>query len=147
MLKTQAKVRAWHQAMGDDFPRPGEQPVDVTRNAKLRLDLLLEELQELGDALGYRINLIRNDDQAYWVETPRVPDTVGAIDALADLEYVLVGAADTWGIDLEPYFDEVHRSNMTKVGGPVREDGKRLKPDTYEAPNLVLVGAGRSLVS
>jgi NTP pyrophosphatase (non-canonical NTP hydrolase) len=142
MHKTQAQVRSWHQAMGDNYPRPGEQPIDLTRNTKLRLNLLLEELQELGAALGYEL-----DEPGNWGRVRDDHDEIAAIDALADLQFVLSGACDTWGIDLEPYFDEVLRSNMTKVGGPVRADGKRLKPETYEPPVIELIGFGRSKVA
>jgi predicted HAD superfamily Cof-like phosphohydrolase len=142
MHKPQAQVRNWHQLMGDDFPRPGEQPVDTSVNTKLRLDLLLEELQELGAAVGHR--LVNGEWIPLSHQHPEYRiDSVEAIDALADLAFVLYGACDTWGIDLEPYFDEVYRSNLTKVGGAVREDGKRLKPDTYEPPIIALIG-GRS---
>jgi predicted HAD superfamily Cof-like phosphohydrolase len=41
------------------------------------------------------------------------------------------GAAVSYGIDMEPVFNEVHRSNMSKVGGHKREDGKWVKPATY----------------
>ena len=37
---------------------------------------------------------------------------------------------------LAEVFDEIHRSNMTKVGGEKRADGKILKPEGYEPPNL-----------
>ena len=40
------------------------------------------------------------------------------------------------GIDIEPVFREVHRSNMTKVGGYKREDGKWVKPDTYSPARI-----------
>ena len=36
-------------------------------------------------------------------------------DALGDLLYIINGAATTCGIDLEPIFNEVHRSNMARV--------------------------------
>jgi len=42
-------------------------------------------------------------------------------------------------------FSEIHRSNMTKVvDGKVvrREDGKILKPDTYEKPNIEAILRG-----
>ena len=40
------------------------------------------------------------------------------------------------GLRLEECFAIVHASNMTKIGGPVRPDGKRLKPATYRPADL-----------
>jgi len=62
-------------------------------------------------------------------------------DALGDMLYVLVGTIVEHGLSdkIEAVFDEIHRSNMTKVvDGKVkrREDGKILKPEGYEKPNL-----------
>jgi predicted HAD superfamily Cof-like phosphohydrolase len=37
------------------------------------------------------------------------------IDALGDLLYVVYGAGLAYGVDLEPVFTEIHRSNMTKA--------------------------------
>ena len=58
-------------------------------------------------------------------------------DALGDLLYVIYGAAIACGLDMQPIFAEIHRSNMTKIGGHKREDGKWVKPDTYSPPNLL----------
>jgi predicted HAD superfamily Cof-like phosphohydrolase len=55
---------------------------------------------------------------------------------LADLLYVVYGTAVSLGIDMEPIFKEVHRSNMSKVGGYKREDGKWVKPPTYSPASL-----------
>ena len=55
---------------------------------------------------------------------------------LADLLYVVYGTAVSLGIDMEPVFKEVHRSNMSKVGGYKREDGKWVKPPTYSPASL-----------
>jgi len=41
------------------------------------------------------------------------------------------------GIDLRPFFREVHRTNMNKLSGPVREDGKKLKPPDWKPPRIV----------
>jgi len=44
-----------------------------------------------------------------------------------------------FNIPADPSFNRVHNSNMTKVvDGKVifRDDGKILKPSTYEAPNM-----------
>lgn len=40
------------------------------------------------------------------------------------------------GIDLRPFFREVHRTNMLKLSGPVREDGKKLKPPDWMPPRI-----------
>jgi hypothetical protein len=42
-------------------------------------------------------------------------DIVGAADAIGDLLYVVFGAAVAYGIDIEPVFAEIHRSNMSKL--------------------------------
>ena len=82
---------------------------------------MLSELSEVLDALATR-------------------DEVALADGLADLEYVTVGTAVTFAIPLGATFDEVHRSNMTKLGEnglPVlREDGKSLKGPNYEPPRI-----------
>ena len=87
----------------------------------LRLHLIHEEVHEL-------------------VEGIRNRDIVEIADALTDILYVVYGAGHAFGISLDKCFDEVHRSNMTKVmpNGKVLKnaEGKVMKPDTYEEPNL-----------
>lgn len=87
----------------------------------LRLKLLKEETIEALEAMGEQ-------------------DIAHIAKELADVLYVVYGAAVTYGIDLDAVFEEVHRSNMTKLhpDGTVRrrEDGKILKPDTYEEANV-----------
>jgi len=69
-------------------------------------------------------------------------NVVDISDAIIDQMYLLFGYAIDLGIDdkLEAMFDEVHRSNMSKLdidGNPIyREDGKVLKSDLYFKPNL-----------
>jgi predicted HAD superfamily Cof-like phosphohydrolase len=62
---------------------------------------------------------------------------------LADVVYVAYGTALVHGIDLDAVLAEVHRSNMSKRGpdGRVtrRADGKVLKGDHYEAPDVSAV--------
>ncbi len=88
---------------------------------RLRIDLIEEELDELH--LG--VDNI---------------DIIEVADALTDLLYVVYGAGHAFGIDLDECFQEVHQSNMSKLGDngrPIkREDGKVLKPDTYFPPDL-----------
>lgn len=90
------------------------------RDATLRASLIEEESLET-------IAALRNND------------LLGTIDGLCDLLYVTYGTAVSMGLDLEPFFDEVHRSNMTKIGGPIRPDGKRLKPPGWDPPDLAKV--------
>ena len=87
------------------------------RTANLRIELIKEELEELEIAI---------DDN----------DIVEIADALADLKYVVEGTAISYGINLNAVFKEVHRSNMTKVGGYKRGDGKWIKPDTYSPADI-----------
>ena len=47
------------------------------------------------------------------------------------------------GLDLAPFFEEVHRTNMLKLTGPVREDGKRLKPEGWKPPRIADMYAKR----
>ena len=88
---------------------------------ELRLELIVEEVEELADAI---------DNE----------DLVEIADALTDILYVTYGAGHALGIDLDACFDEVHRSNMSKLdenGKAIyRADGKVLKGPNYFPPNL-----------
>ena len=68
---------------------------------KLRIDLIEEELSEFKES-------IKNNDLKE------------AVDALTDILYVTYGAGHAFGVNLDECFDEVQRSNMSKLG----EDGK-----------------------
>jgi len=87
----------------------------------LRVKLIREELRELEEAIAYN-------------------DIVEVADALSDLLYVIYGAGHTFGVNLDKCFEEVHRSNMTKLGRDGRaiknEFGKVMKGPNYEEPNL-----------
>ena len=88
---------------------------------ELRLELIQEELDELSDAVADR-------------------DMIQIADALTDLLYVVYGAGHAFGLDLDECFQEVHASNMSKLGPngkPIhREDGKVMKGPGYFEPDL-----------
>lgn len=69
-------------------------------------------------------------------------DVAEVADAIADCFYILIGTAIEYGIadKLIDVFNEVHRSNMSKLGEngkPIyREDGKVLKGPNYSRPEL-----------
>lgn len=67
-----------------------------------------------------------------------------AIDALADMLYVIIGTFQSFGVDAQTVFNEVHRANMLKLIGPKREDGKQLKPEGWTPPDIagILRAAG-----
>lgn len=83
----------------------------------LRFRLIQEEFDELQEAMQEK-------------------DLPAIAKELADLLYVVYGTAVSLGIDMEPVFQEVHRSNMSKVGGYKRKDGKWVKPLTYSPASL-----------
>jgi predicted HAD superfamily Cof-like phosphohydrolase len=90
-----------------------------------------------------RAELIREEARET-VEAIERGDLVEAIDGMCDLLCVVYGTAAEFGVDLEPFWDEVHRTNMAKAGGPVREDGKRLKPEGWQPPDIAGVLASAS---
>ena len=111
-LTPQDDVREFHEALGI--------PVNSTpkiRRSELRASLIEEEAAEAVAAI-------------------RGGNLVEAIDGLCDLLCVVYGASLEFGVDLDPFWWEVHRTNMAKVGGPMREDGKRLKPEGWTPPDL-----------
>ena len=87
----------------------------------LRISLIEEELSELKEAIENK-------------------DIKEVADALTDILYVTYGAGHAFGIDLDKCFDEVQRSNMSKLdenGKPIfNEHGKVLKGPNYFKPNL-----------
>ena len=63
------------------------------------------------------------------------------LDALIDILVVTIGAIHSMGADGEGAWQEVMRTNMAKIDpdtGKVRkrEDGKVLKPEGWQPPNL-----------
>ncbi len=87
----------------------------------LRLSLIEEELNELKDA-------IKNNN------------LVEVADALTDILYVTYGAGHAFGINLDECFDEVQKSNMSKLdmnGKPIfNNKGKVMKGPNYFIPNF-----------
>jgi len=82
-----------------------------------------------------RIKLIEEEAEEF-AEAVRANDLPEIVDALCDLLYVTYGAAVALGIDLDPFFREVHRANMMKVGGSKRADGKWMKPADWKPPDI-----------
>jgi predicted HAD superfamily Cof-like phosphohydrolase len=111
-------------------------------------DILTEESPTVPDAATrmLRVRLIseESDELRRALEQQ---DLVGIAKELADLLYVVYGTGVSCGIDLEPVFREVHRSNMSKVNGHKRADGKWVKPPDYSPARLqpILAEQGAAL--
>jgi predicted HAD superfamily Cof-like phosphohydrolase len=134
-------VREFQEKFGHRMDkRPGTLDDDEDFQ-KMRLNLIKEEFAELLDACGYldAAALIENLD----LQKSTEGDVIGIADALGDLEYVVNGMALSAGIPLPEVVAEIHRSNMTKLGRDgkpiIREDGKFLKGEDYEEPDLQAV--------
>lgn len=75
-------------------------------------------------------------------ELREATNIIEVADALTDILYITYGTIHEYGLAdrATMLFDEVHRSNMSKVGPDgqaiFRADGKVMKPDTYTQPNL-----------
>lgn len=109
--------------------------VPEIRRPELRARLIAEEARETLEAItGRKVTIEIGPDQYVMG-----PDLLAAIDGMCDLLCVIYGTAEEFGVDLAPFWEEVHRSNMAKEGGPVREDGKRLKPLGWTPPALDVI--------
>ena len=107
------------ETFGQEVKVKAEFPSD--KIVKLRYDLIKEELDEFEGAIKEK-NLKE------------------IADSLTDILYVTYGAGHAFGIDLDKCFDEVQRSNMSKLGEDGRpiynENGKVMKGPKYFQPDL-----------
>ena len=112
-------VKKFMETFGQEVKKKAEFPSD--KITKLRYDLIKEELDEFEEAL-------------------KAKDLKEVADSLTDILYVTYGAGHAFGIDLDKCFDEVQRSNMSKLGEdgkPIyNENGKVMKGPKYFEPNL-----------
>lgn len=93
------------------------------------------------DGALLRYELIREENEEY-LEACREGNLTEIADALGDQLYILCGTILKHGMQhvIEEVFDEIHRSNMSKLGAdgkPIyREDGKVLKGPNYFRPDI-----------
>ena len=112
------KVKKFMQIFGQRVKDKANFPEEKV--VKLRYDLIKEELDELKDA----------------IEDKNIKEIA---DALTDILYVTYGAGHAFGIDLDKCFDEVQKSNMSKLdedGKPIFNDkGKVMTGPNYFKPD------------
>tara|TARA_B100000963_G_C22141216_1_gene457615 strand:+ start:104 stop:475 length:372 start_codon:yes stop_codon:yes gene_type:complete len=113
------KVGLFMSTFGQEVKKKSSLSTDKIN--KLRVDLIEEELNELKDAMNKR-------------------DIKEVADALTDILYVTYGAGHAFGINLNDCFEEVQKSNMSKLGNngkPIYNDkGKVMKGPKYFKPDL-----------
>jgi len=143
-----------------EFHRAVEQPilprptVPGDDRVRLRAALVIEEALEFVEALFDRDATFyhESDGTDYGVKAslqvhkaalknliasaPVKVDMPAAVDALADIDYVVAGSYLEFGVDSRPIAAEVHRANMAKASGPVAANGKRLKPEGWTPPDI-----------
>ncbi len=113
------KVGLFMKTFGQEVKsKPGLSNVKIN---KLRVDLIDEELKEFKHAI-------------------QTNDLKEVADALTDILYVTYGAGHAFGINLDKCFDEVQKSNMSKLsaeGKPIYNNkGKVMKGPNYFKPDL-----------
>lgn len=130
-------VLAFHKAFGHPVNETPTVPDIETR--LLRVKLIAEELIELADACGVKLSIDGNYLHVEPADRDRC-DLVEVADALGDLRYVVDGANLVYGIPGHAVLQEVHRSNMSKLGADgkpmYREDGKVMKGPRYSPPDI-----------
>lgn len=119
-MNKQEMVQEFHEVFDHLIQDKPNANVDISIQS-LRYDLIYEELRELNEAMLDR-------------------DIVEVADAIADLLYVVYGTAVSYGINIEPVFEAVHKSNMDKIwpDGELHyhPNGKVKKPEGWEPPNI-----------
>lgn len=107
--KAQLDVQDFHRALGIPI---GDSP--AIRRPELRAGLIEEEAAETVEAIHAR-------------------DLVATIDGLCDLLVTAYSAAVEFGLDLAPFWDEVHRTNMAKRNSPA---ARLVKPPGWTPPDI-----------
>lgn len=138
------QVREFQTMVERPAPKTPQVPSDDV--LRLRLCLIAEEFLELVEAFIWP--LMR---EKAWVDLECLKvdvaeliasasfqriDLAAAVDALADLDYVIEGTRQELGVDGAPIAAAVHAANMAKMSGPVDETGKKRKPPGWTPPDI-----------
>ena len=110
MINYYAMVRSFHDA----FKIP-------VSNDPVLLDL---------KSFARRVRLI-NEELSEYCKANADGDIVEIADALGDLLYVVFGTCVEHGLPMDEIFEQIHASNMAKIGGHKDSSGKLIKPENY----------------
>lgn len=122
-----ARIRLRLSLIGEEFGELIEAVTGETQQAKL--------VHQLAENLLDQISKLEGEDFDV--------DLTETADALTDITVVTNGSGHEFGLDLDATGDEVHRSNMSKLGEdgkPIYDErGKIMKGPNYFKPNLAKV--------
>lgn len=145
------QVREFHEKvllMGS----PAAPTIPNQKEVRVRLRLIAEEFCELLEsaidincegghlraATAETMANIRSEVDAIIACGPIRVDMPELADALGDLDYVIEGTRQVFGIDGGPVADEIHRTNMAKINGRI-VNGKLQKPEGWQPPDIAAI--------
>lgn len=131
---------------------PSAPTVPDQKEVRVRLRLIAEEFCELLEsvidlncegahlraATAETMATIRSEVDAIVTCGPIRVDLPELADALGDLDYVIEGTRQAFGIDGGPVADEIHRTNMAKINGRI-VNGKLQKPEGWRPPDIAAI--------
>lgn len=149
-------VSQFNAKFGLDSLEPNTPQLMEKEFAAFRLNFMLEELVEWGEAQGLHFTVINDEAKFMAPRSKLLPDMpekeclVKALDAAVDLGYVLIGTARFSGFHNQLFGEDrmtiahqrVHQANLRKARGTLITDSKRgsiydvIKPEGWISPNL-----------
>jgi len=141
MNKMQEQVSEFHKAFG--VPVNTTPTIPSFERLTLRCKLILEEAIEFCNACGVDVRILDNHDATqrsnlcmstitFGKYAISQPDMKEIADASTDLKYVTFGSDIELGLDSEQLFDEVQRSNMSKLWTTFEMNESLKERDEYD---------------
>lgn len=128
------KVKEFNKAFGvEQYNSLNKNIFDNKKLIDYRLNLILEEVQELKDAIENK-------------------DLTETVDALTDILYVTYGAFTALGVNADKAFDIVQNSNMSKICNTEAEAKETVKwylnneKERYDSPDYKLSDNGKNYI-
>lgn len=143
MRTSEEMAREFHEAIGHpSLYVPA--PVPDAR-LLLRIELISSEIAELLCAMVgirdkeitdyYKRGIKRLALDAY-ITHRKPPDLSDIARQAVDVHVVVSGTSAEFGLPEDEVYEVVHKANMEKVGGPVRGDGKQMRPVGWQEPDV-----------
>jgi predicted HAD superfamily Cof-like phosphohydrolase len=142
-------VREFTKAAGQQCPTIPElmNENELFFLAKMMLDEIMEMCATVNDPIDYKYKLVKmivesKDVVVDYKNMEKNELIAEQADALVDCYYYSLNAMAKKGVNLSSIFKLVHEANMKKRDPETgmfikREDGKIVKPDNWEPPDIV----------